>query len=237
MRTPYRNDLDVLRDRLASLQEELAEIQARTHTLRELERTQVDLEKEIDAVRRRLEGIAVRRSLPLFDGIRVASPCRADWNDMVGDDRVRFCGDCGKNVFNVSAMARDEAEALVRETQGDVCIRLYRRADGTLLTSDCPVGVRKARTRKAAAATLAGGMIAASALVARSSAPPLSAKSAHVQPPAIEVTFEEPVHVTEPDPGRVKTGATRPMMGRPAIVTKIAPAPKHGPAPSRYGEP
>src|SRR5260370_15414772 len=47
-----------------------------------------------------------------------------------------------KNVYNLSEMTRREAEALVREKEGQLCARLYRRADGTILTSNCPAGLR-----------------------------------------------------------------------------------------------
>src|SRR5258708_12517759 len=39
-------------------------------------------------------------------------------------------------------MTRREAEALLREKEGQLCARLYRRADGTILTSNCPAGLR-----------------------------------------------------------------------------------------------
>jgi hypothetical protein len=77
-----------------------------------------------------------------LDQVRIASPCRADWDAMQGDDRVRFCAECGKNVYNLSAMTRLEAEALVTEKEGRMCARFYQRADGSALTSDCPVGLR-----------------------------------------------------------------------------------------------
>ena len=57
---------------------------------------------------------------------------------MRGDDRVRHCGTCNKNVYNLSAMAEQEAAALVaRHKGGDLCVRFYRRADGTVMTSNC----------------------------------------------------------------------------------------------------
>jgi hypothetical protein len=79
-----------------------------------------------------------------LDDIAIAEPCSASWDDMSGDERVRFCGDCNLNVYNFSAMSRSEAEELVRTTAGRVCARLHRRADGTVLTRDCPVGLRRA---------------------------------------------------------------------------------------------
>ena len=84
----------------------------------------------------------------MLDEIRVASPCSADWDEMSGDARVRFCGKCEKNVYNLSQMTRDEAESLVREKEGRLCVRFYMRADGTMLTQDCPIGVEKKRLRQ-----------------------------------------------------------------------------------------
>lgn len=110
-------------------------------------------------------------SLELLSSLTVASPCSADWDSMVGDVRVRHCGACNLNVYNLSAMPAEEAAALVQAREGRLCIRLYRRADGTVITRDCPVGLRavriktaKAAARIAAAAALliSGGIAAAS---------------------------------------------------------------------------
>lgn len=83
------------------------------------------------------------------DEIRVASPCHARWNDMDGDERARFCRQCSKHVFNLSALTRAQIETLVREKEGKFCGRFHRRADGTMLTADCPSRLRRVRTRLA----------------------------------------------------------------------------------------
>ena len=57
---------------------------------------------------------------------------------MCGTDRVRRCDACGLLVYNLSAMTVGEALALIQETEGRRCVRFYRRADGTVLTRDCP---------------------------------------------------------------------------------------------------
>lgn len=75
--------------------------------------------------------------------IDVATPCSARWDDMTGDDRSRFCGLCKKHVYNLSAMKTQEAAQLIQEKEQKLCVRFYRRADGTILTTDCPVGVRE----------------------------------------------------------------------------------------------
>ncbi|MBK9204809.1 MAG: hypothetical protein IPL73_20745 [Candidatus Obscuribacter sp.] len=55
------------------------------------------------------------------------------------------------NVYNLSEMSKSEAEKLLRNHEGDrLCIKLHLRADGTIITQDCPVGIRllKIRTYK-----------------------------------------------------------------------------------------
>ena len=79
--------------------------------------------------------------------LKVASPCHADWDEMEGDDQVRFCGGCRKNVYNLSEMSHADAQALVNRLEGRLCVRFYTRADGTLLTQDCPVGLRAVRRK------------------------------------------------------------------------------------------
>ena len=46
------------------------------------------------------------------------------------------------NVYNLSDMTEEEALKLVEEREGRLCVRFYQREDGTVLTSDCPVGSR-----------------------------------------------------------------------------------------------
>jgi hypothetical protein len=74
--------------------------------------------------------------------LRVASPCTADWSKMPGGDQVRYCEQCKLSVYNFAAMTSAEVEQLLARHTGRLCGRLYRRADGTMLTRDCPVGFR-----------------------------------------------------------------------------------------------
>jgi hypothetical protein len=79
---------------------------------------------------------------PLND-LQVASPCPVGWHGMAGDDRVRFCPQCRQHVYNLTAMTAEEATALLRQKEGKPCVRFYRRRDGTVMTADCPVGLRQ----------------------------------------------------------------------------------------------
>ncbi len=111
-------------------------------------------------------------TIPL-EQLSIASPCTASWDEMTGDERQRFCDHCSMNVYNLSGMTRDEAMNLVANAEGRTCVRFFRRADGTVLTRDCPVGLRALRlkmikgvSRIAAAITLAfGGLLYGRAVI------------------------------------------------------------------------
>jgi hypothetical protein len=91
--------------------------------------------------------------------LKIASPCSADWEAMVGDNRKRFCGDCKLNVFNLSGMSKDEAENLLKNSEGRVCVRFYQRADGTVLTENCPVGWAKVKQKTKLFVTAAASLV------------------------------------------------------------------------------
>ena len=93
----------------------------------------------------------MRRSLPVFnaapdalDLVQIPIPCEVPWSAMRGDEQVRHCGQCKQNVYNVSALTRAEAMRLL---QGRACLRIYRRPDNTVITSDCRERLRAARKR------------------------------------------------------------------------------------------
>jgi len=75
--------------------------------------------------------------------------CPYDWNKMSGDERVRMCGKCKQNVYNISQLTQKEAVDLINEKEGDLCVRFYQRKDGKVVTRDCfsilPAGSGRAR--------------------------------------------------------------------------------------------
>src|SRR5262245_32535988 len=78
--------------------------------------------------------MSARRPL---DVIQVANPCPADWEKMSGDEARRFCEHWGKRVRNLTALPADEAERLVCQRAGDLCVRFARDAStGAVLTLD-----------------------------------------------------------------------------------------------------
>jgi hypothetical protein len=94
-----------------------------------------------------------------LNNIKIASPCSANWDEMVGDERKKFCGECNLNVYNLSGMTKGEAENLLLESDGRLCVRFFKRADGTILTQDCPVGWAKVKRNLSRVATAAFALV------------------------------------------------------------------------------
>lgn len=72
------------------------------------------------------------RKLTVLDRIDIASPCSADWNEMRGNDFVRFCDNCQLSVNNISALTHKEAMKLVLKSKGRLCVQYVRKPDGKI---------------------------------------------------------------------------------------------------------
>src|SRR4051812_10110675 len=107
--------------------------------------------------------MSVEKQYPWLSKHRIASPCKVNWGDMSGDEKKRYCGQCKLNVYNLSAMTSGEAESLLAKNNGRICTYFYQRFDGTVLTQDCPVGIRQVYRQKGA---IAAALYAISLLVA-----------------------------------------------------------------------
>ncbi|HEY2744385.1 MAG TPA: hypothetical protein VGL86_07175 [Polyangia bacterium] len=164
-----------------------------------------------------------KTKLPVvLENIRIATPCSADWDDMQGDARVRFCGKCEKNVYNLSAMTREAGEALVREKEGRLCVRMYQRQDGTVITADCPVGVHKAKLRARIWARMSSAAAAAGLL--------LGLFGGRARADLAVDGKKPPCHQPENPPARVMGGAVAPPQQpkEPPLMGKIAIKPTTG---------
>lgn len=78
--------------------------------------------------------------------IVIDAPCKVGWDEMDGDEKVRFCGQCKKNVHNLSTIpTRELEEVLKRRKIEPTCVIMSRREDGSVKFDNCPVVLRKAR--------------------------------------------------------------------------------------------
>ena len=164
-----------------------------------------------------------------LDNVRVATPCPANWDEMSGSEKVRFCGQCQLNVYNLSGMTRCEAEKLITNTEGRLCVRFYRRADGSVITKNCPVGLQalKRRVSRVATAFLSAvvgffgglGLFAAFSNNESSNDRPLMGTVAIQEPTQGKITIQE----KEPEP---LMGAVRPVevKGEAVMGKRVAPS-------------
>lgn len=145
----------------------------------------------------------MKTSLDLLNAIQIPKPCTANWTEMIGDEYARFCGICEKHVYNLSALSAEDAANLMREKEGKLCVRLYRRLDGTVMTADCqPSSTRGLVKHIAAAVTLAGSLLAAGC-----NAPETEGTPATPENPTEQTLEQGKMCMGEP---------AMPMMGSPA---------------------
>ena len=228
----YRSAEDALRERTRLLEQELESLERTRRETAKLDGEAARLQSNLEKSKVLLERFEQKRALPMLEQVRIASPCNASWTEMVGDDRSRYCGKCEKNVYNLSAMTREEAELLMLEKDGNLCVRLYRRTDGTVITEDCPVGVRKKRLRLVGVLAIGAGALATAAGFAASAGRPQMVQGAMVAMPRTgdsaipQQTYPEMGDVAEPTPVAPKVDPAPPkaVMGRPSI---------HEPAPNK----
>lgn len=168
--------------------------------------------------------------MPKFDSplnnLRIASPCSADWEEMYGDERKRFCGDCKLNVYNLSGMTREAAEALVTNAEGRLCVRYYMRADGSIITDDCPVGWAKVKQRTRVYATAVASLLIA--LFSGVLFVSLFSKKGVTLGKLIPFTTPTPDYgrtmgVMMPVNANSNTGEVKPLMGKPRMGDVATP--------------
>ncbi|MBX7195109.1 MAG: hypothetical protein K1X94_23850 [Sandaracinaceae bacterium] len=205
---PYRHDDARERER-TELASQLAALRNEPRTPERTDREHQLLERiRALGLTRRSRGLP---TLALLPRLRIASPCGEDWNAMVGNERVRHCSRCEKDVFDLSAMTSHEVLSLLRAHDtlpegGLPCVRFYRRSDGTILTSDCVAGSpRRVGPVAAAGVALASAMALAGAIspedpphtsAAPYDGPRLAPSTGDLLPlaPIEEVAFGEPIY-------------------------------------------
>lgn len=71
----------------------------------------------------------------ILDRVCIAMPCSVNWDEMKGDNKVRLCGGCNKNVYNLSAMSKIEAEEILSGPTLP-CIQIMRKDEGSIVTQE-----------------------------------------------------------------------------------------------------
>lgn len=168
-----------------------------------------------------------RKSFIALEDIHIATPCHAAWDKMTGSDQARFCQTCAKKVYNLSDMSRSEAEALLSAKSELPCVKFYQREDGTIITDDCPVGLRFVR-RPVQWLSRAAMAVAAACLAVIGGRSGLNAAQANEAKPA-----PKEHHKVAPPKNIPLMGIVAP---RPTPHSKVKPTPQPTP-PRLMGKP
>jgi hypothetical protein len=102
----------------------------------------------------------MEKRIKLLDEVVIAAPCPVTWESMTGDDRVRHCCGCSRNVYNISDMSSNEAEDFLAEHGATQCLQIYRRPDGKVMTDNCPRALRPLRNKCRTALRVVFGLAA-----------------------------------------------------------------------------
>lgn len=189
-----------------------------------------------------------------LEDIHIATPCHAAWDKMAGTEQARFCQTCAKHVYNLSEMSRSEAEALLSANAELPCVKFYQRADGMIITDDCPVGIWMVRRPVRWLSGIATAVVAAclgviggkggATSAQANDAPPAPTKSHKTKPPKIMPLQgivaprprPTPGPQVKPTPGRLLGKPVRRLitktMGEPMMGGPVAAPPKPAPLPS-----
>lgn len=110
--------------------------------------------------RRQKKNLPMSKEDQVLSRVNVASPCAMSFEDMDGDEKVRFCQQCRKNVHNLSNMSKKEAAEVIAKSNGKVCAFFSRDAKGKIVTDNCPEFLKATRNKvRDQLANIASGLV------------------------------------------------------------------------------
>jgi hypothetical protein len=141
-----------------------------------------------------------------LETLQIPNPCSVGWQNMEGDDKTRFCRACNKPVFNLSAMTRQQAEALLAALRGNLCASLTRNENGMVVTTEAlPKSLPRLHQISKRASSVAGAVISAMMAVS----PVMAAPAQRTGEPSAAIVLE---HGQSPSQAKSE-GATTKLSG------------------------
>jgi hypothetical protein len=96
---------------------------------------------------------------------KISFSCPVPWANLPGDERARFCEQCGHTVTNLSEMSEEDRKAFLAKSGGERrCVTYYRRMSGEFVTPKAPLSPEeRSRVMQLGLAALSAGALAMAA--------------------------------------------------------------------------
>lgn len=81
-----------------------------------------------------------KQRLEIVNSLEVSSPCHNEnfSTNSTETESGWYCGECKKEVHDLSRCSQDEILQLIEQTQGNFCALITRKADGSIITNEPP---------------------------------------------------------------------------------------------------
>jgi hypothetical protein len=57
-----------------------------------------------------------------LENLEIKNPCSINWDEMTGDEGIRYCGKCRHQVYNLSEMPKRRALKILNQPNAKVCV-------------------------------------------------------------------------------------------------------------------
>lgn len=79
--------------------------------------------------------------------LEIKTPCAANWDQMHGNDRVRFCEHCQLTVNDLTSLTPKRIRRLIAKSQARLCVRYYSGSNGKPLIAQVPTKLHQINKR------------------------------------------------------------------------------------------
>lgn len=107
------------------------------------------------------------KKLSPLNQLNIPKPCNADWDEMRGNNFMRFCEHCNLNVNDISALTHKEAVKLILKSKARLCVRYVRRPDGAIQTASRELFQITRRASRVAAGVFTAALSLSSVAIAK----------------------------------------------------------------------
>ncbi len=123
----------------------------------------------------------------LSNQLKIENPCSANWDQMIGNDWVRFCEHCQLTVNDLTPLTPKRVQRLIADSKGRLCVRYRVSREGTPILKAVPQQLHQIRKR---VSKLAAGAFTTVLSISSATSQPVT-KSWH--PPSLALKSSEPL--------------------------------------------